>query len=174
MPKSPASTVKVYWEAFLQAAKSCLDDGIITSEQWYAFRAPFFQPTEDDLRQVLDTVEDMWYLPKPWAYPTLAHPAWTALQHSEKSQQDYEKYVDGIAGFFLALIRDVLVRGLRGGEGIASPAANEESIIQQVMSSFRVAMLSDDCRNKRPESSWLVMRLVRKHGVNTSKARAHL
>ncbi|KAK7184034.1 hypothetical protein DPSP01_010487 [Paraphaeosphaeria sporulosa] len=176
IPTTPASSVKVYWEAFLEAFKRCLKDGTITPEQWRAFRAPFFQPTEDDLRQILTTVRDLWHLPIPWAYHTLAHPAWKTLQDSEKTQQDYEEYVDGIAGFFMALIRDVLVRALRGGEGInlECPAANEQSILQQVTTRFREAVLSEELRNKRPESCWLAMRLVRKHGVNILEAKANL
>ncbi|KAF9729719.1 hypothetical protein PMIN06_004945 [Paraphaeosphaeria minitans] len=176
IPTTPASSVKVYWEAFQQASLSCLTDGTITPEQWRAFRAPFFQPTEDDLRQILATVQDLWHLPMPWSYPTLAHPAWTALQGSEKTQQDYEEYVDGIAGFFMALIRDVLVRALRGGEVTSAerPAPNEEAILQQATTSFREAILSDGLRNKRPESCWLVMRLVREHGAKMSEAKANL
>lgn len=176
IPTTAASIVKLYWEAFLQASKSCLKDGTITPEQWRAFRAPFVQPTENDLRQILATLQDLWTLPMPWACPMLPHPAWTTLQESKKNRHDYEEYVDGITGFFMALIRDVLVRALRGGEGMKSQGAAvaEEDILQEYTKRFREAVLSDELRYKRPESSWLVLRLVRKHVARTSDSKAHL
>jgi hypothetical protein len=175
-PTSPASTVKLYWEALLLAFKSCLEDGTVSQAQWRAFRAPFFQPTDEDLRQVLSTVQDLWHVPMPWGCPTLPHPAWTTLQDSRKTRQDYEEYANGITGFFMALIYDVLMRALRGAEGtkLECPAAAEEAILQQIKKRFKEAILSESLRHKCPESSWLVVRLLRKAGARASNSKAKL
>ncbi|KAL1610496.1 hypothetical protein SLS60_002165 [Paraconiothyrium brasiliense] len=176
IPTTPSSTVKLHWEATVQALKRCLKHGTITPAQYRAFSGPWFQPTEEDLQQILSDVRDLWYLPMPWAYPTLPHPVWTKLQGSEKTRQDYEEYAEGFAGFFMALIRDSLVRALRGGDGkqLQYLSASEDIALRQFTMSFKEAVLSDSLRDKRAESSWLVTRLVRKPGAQMLESRANL
>ncbi|KAJ4349637.1 uncharacterized protein N0V89_008254 [Didymosphaeria variabile] len=176
IPTTPSSTVKLHWEATAQVLKRCLEDGTMTPAQYRAFSGPWFQPTEEDLRQILSSVRDLWHLPMPWAYPTLPHPVWTKLQGSMKTWQDYEEYAEGFAGFFMALIRDPLVRALRGGEGaeLQSLSATEDMVLRQFTMRFKEAVLSDSLRDKRAESSWLVARLVRKPVAKLLEPKANL
>ncbi|KAJ4298855.1 hypothetical protein N0V90_004098 [Kalmusia sp. IMI 367209] len=163
-----SNTPKVHYEATVQALKKCLEDGLMTPEQYNAFRAPIFEPTEDDLQQILSAVQDLWSLPKPWGRSTIPHPSWAKLQQSEKTSRDYDEFAEGIAGFILAIYSGILIKALRSGHHATEQAlrktksADEDRFLAEFKKRFIEAILSERLRHRPVAGHWLIMRLIRK------------
>ncbi|KAL5434027.1 hypothetical protein PMIN06_011517 [Paraphaeosphaeria minitans] len=153
---------------FLCAIPTSIEQGS-TKVHYSAFSFPIAELDRDDIRQVLEDVRDQWSPARPWHSFTVEHPAWASLQKSGRTEPDYDRYAEFMAGFFMAIISGMLLSAVRCADGMGTAPARatsieEETFLHQFKARFKAAMLSEPLKRIPAKGSWWAISLERKAG----------